>query len=151
MGEADAETFSQTGGTGSLMVQPGSRLIQPCVEWRWHWACAELGVGGAVAVPWPAFCRKPTTPLCLPEVVLSSCPIHVKPTFLMAVIHGSSESLQVTSYGMMAWAGDLVSNLSRVSQTLFPRLLEVRLDVFFHRRVVILTLGTHSVTQDFSD
>lgn len=98
MGDADAETFSQTGGTGSLMVQPGSRLIQPCVEWRWHWACAELGVGGAVAVPWPAFCRKPTTPFCLPEVVLSSCPVHVKPTFLMVVIHGSSESLQVTSY-----------------------------------------------------
>lgn len=50
----------------------------------------------------------------------------------------------VTNYGMMEWAGDLVSNL-------FPRLLEVRLDVFFHRCVVILTLGTHSVTQDFSD
>lgn len=37
------------------------------------------------------------TAFCLPEVVLSSCPIHVKPTFLM-VVHGSSESLLQGAY-----------------------------------------------------
>lgn len=57
----------------------------------------------------------------------------------MGVVKAYSRGL--TSYGMVEWAGDLASNLSSVSQALFPRLLEVRLDVFFHRRVVILTPG----------
>lgn len=40
----------------------------------------------------------PTTLFCLPTVVLSSCSIHVKPTFLMVVVHGSSGSLLQGSY-----------------------------------------------------
>lgn len=95
MGEADAETFGYTGGTGSLMMQPGSRLTQPCVEEMALGMCragSRWGGGSAMA----GFL--PTIPFCLPALVLFSCPIHVKPTFLMVVVHGSSESLLQGSY-----------------------------------------------------
>ena len=78
-------------------MQPGSQPTQPSVDLRWCWAPAQLpglgegaeaGLGGGRATGGPS-----DHPASLPEVVLSSCPVHVKFTFLMMAVYESSENL----------------------------------------------------------